>query len=152
MPNSNPTKNNDPAKSNRVGRHQARCGALQSLYQWQVSGNSIEEIKNIFLEKHAKKSIDSEYYAELVCGVTQQHASLDALLMPYLKRNFQEIDPIELSVLRIATYELAHRLDIPYRVVINEALELVKKFGSIEGYKFINSILDLLAKQIRIHE
>lgn len=152
MPNSNPAKNNDPAKSNRVGRHQARCGGLQSLYQWQVSGNPIEEIKTVFLEKHAKKSIDSDYYAELVYGVVQHHAALDDLFVPYLKRNFQEIDPIELSVLRIAAYELVHRLDIPYRVVINEALELVKKFGSIEGYKFINSILDMLAKQIRIHE
>lgn len=150
MPNNESEKNNQ--KSNRAGRHQARCGGLQSLYQWQVSGNDIDEIKRIYLENHAKKSIDVEYYTELVYGITKQCTELDNLFSPYLKRNLHEIDPIELTVLRIAAYELQYRLDVPYRVIINEALELVKKFGSIEGFKFINSILDLLAKKIRIHE
>lgn len=153
MPNNNPIKKpNEPTKPNKVGRHQARCNALQAIYQWHLSGNSMRDIEKDYLAHHVKPSVDIEYYTALIHGIVEHRQALDSAFSPYLQRNFQEIDPIELSVLRIATYELQYRLDIPYRVVINEALELTKKFGSIEGYKFINSILDLLAKKIRIHE
>jgi len=77
---------------------------------------------------------------------------LDLQIIPFLRRPLTELDPIELAILRLATYELVNRLDIPYRVVINEALELAKKFGSIEGFKFVNGVLDQIAKKIRVTE
>ncbi len=152
MPNKNLPQESETPKPNRVGRQLARRSALQALYQWQVSGNAIDTIEKIYLAEFAKKTVDIAYYSELIHGVVDHQLELDALFTPYLKRNFHEIDPIELTVLRIASYELLHRLEIPYRVIINEALEVVKKFGSVEGYKFVNSILDLLAKKVRIHE
>uniref|UniRef100_UPI0011DE3ACF transcription antitermination factor NusB n=1 Tax=Aquicella siphonis TaxID=254247 RepID=UPI0011DE3ACF len=137
---------------NPVARHNARRYALQAMYQWQLSGTSITDIESEFLHYHIDKKLDLDYFKELIHGVPRYQHKIDEEMQPYLGRPLHEIDPIELGVLRLAIYELMKRPDVPYRVIINEALELTKKFGSIEGHKFVNDILDRIAKKNRITE
>lgn len=140
------------ASKYRILRHNARSYALQAIYQWQLSGTPILEIEEQFVKYHVTKKVDLDYFKEVILGVVKCQHELDGLISPHLERPLDEVDPIEMAILRISTYELAKRLDVPYKVVINEGLELAKKFGSIEGFKFINSILDRVARQLRINE
>lgn len=140
------------ASKYKILRHNARQYALQAIYQWQLTATPIREIEAQFIKYHVTKKVDLDYFKEIVIGVVDTQHEVDTFLVPFLDRRLDEVDPIELAVLRIATYELAKRLDVPYRVIINEGLELVKKFGSIESYKFINSVLDRVARQLRAHE
>ncbi len=142
----------NPSSKNRISRHNARQCALQAIYQWQLSANPIKEIQAQFTQYHGTKNVDLDYFSEVILGVEKHQQELDSAIEPFIERPIEDIDPIELAILRIATFELSHRLDVPYRVVINEALELVKRFGSAEGFKFINSILDRAAKVIRKDE
>jgi len=137
---------------NPTARRNARQYALQAMYQWQMSSTPINEIELEFLVHHIKQKTDLAYFKELIHGIPRDCDELDNHMKPFLSRPINELDPIELAVLRLGTYELAKRLDIPYRVVINEALELTKKFGSIEGYKFVNGILDQIARTLRVTE
>lgn len=134
---------------NPVARRNARRYALQAMYQWQIAGTSITQIENEFLHYHIDKNLDMDYFKELIHGIPKHQPELDKEMQPYLERLLKDVDPIELAVLRLAIYELIKRPDVPYRVVINEALELTKKFGSVEGYKFVNGILDRIARKIR---
>jgi N utilization substance protein B len=136
----------------KILRHNARQYALQAIYQWQQSDTPIEEIEVQFIRYHVTKKVDLAYFKEVILGVAKTQHELDNYFSPFLDRPVDEVDPIERALLRIATYELAKRLDVPYRVIINEGLELAKKFGSIEGYKFINGVLDRVARQLRAHE
>lgn len=133
-------------------RHQARFHALQALYQWQISQNEIAEIELDFLIRQIKKKTDIDYFKELIHSIPLHINELDEAMKSFVDRPLNEIDPIELTILRLAIYELIYRLDVPYRVVINEALELTKKFGSVEGYKFVNGILDQVARSKRVTE
>jgi N utilization substance protein B len=135
-----------------AARHNARRYAVQAMYQWQLTNHPLAEIEAEFTQYHIDKKTDMAYFKELIHGVPQHREELDQAIQPFLGRPFDEIDPIELAVLRLAVYELAKRPDVPYRVVINEALVLSKKFGSVESHKFVNSILDRVAKKIRVHE
>lgn len=130
-------------------RKKARRYALQGIYQWQLSGSPIAEIEMQFLEtmKHAK--VDIEYFREILVNTLSSVSQLDENLIPYMERDMSEVNPVELAVLRLACYELSERMDVPYRVVINEALELTKTFGAEEGHRFINGVLDKLAKKLR---
>jgi N utilization substance protein B len=134
---------------NPAARRHARQYALQAMYQWQLSGAPIAEIELEFQLEHIQEKTDLPYFKELIYEIPAQITELDNLMQPFLKRPLLELDPIELAVLRLGTYELAKRLDIPYRVAINESLELAKKFGSVEGYKFVNGVLDQLARKLR---
>lgn len=129
-----------------TARHNARRYALQAMYQWQVAGSSLNEIETEFLRYHIDKKLDLEFFKELIHGIPENCDEIDQAMQPYLGRPILEIDPIEMAVLRVAVYELLKRQDIPYRVTINEALELTKKFGSIEGHKFVNGVLDRVAR------
>lgn len=144
------TPENNPVNPN--ARHNARRYALQAMYQWQLAGTSVNDIQQEFLLYHIDKKADIAYFKELIHGVPESQAEIDKAMQPYLGRLMVEIDPVELAVLRLATYELIKRPDVPYRVVINEALELTKKFGSIEGHKFVNGVLDRIAKKYRTVE
>ncbi len=144
------TPGNNPI--NPIARHNARRYALQAMYQWQIANTSIDEIENEFLRYHIDKKFDLDYFKELIHSIPKHQQELDKEMRPFLGRSLQDIDPIELSVLRLAIYELMYRPDVPYRVVINEALELTKKFGSVEGHKFVNGLLDRVAKKIRSTE
>ena len=135
-----------------IARRLARQYALQALYQWQMSHASSSDIEKQFLTKQINKRTDWDYFKELIYQIPMHYTELDNHMSPFLSRPTDEIDPIELAILRLSTYELAKRLDIPYRVAINEALELTKKYGSIEGYKFVNSVLDHVARQLRTVE
>jgi N utilization substance protein B len=137
---------------NPSARRNARQYALQAMYQWQLSSAPISDIELEFLVHHIKQKTDLDYFKELIHGIPKDCEIIDHHMMPFLSRPISELDPIELAILRLGIYELAHRLDVPYRVVINEALELAKKFGSIEGYKFVNGILDQAARALRMDE
>lgn len=122
------------------------------MYQWQLAHTPIQDIENEFLRYHIDKKLDLDYFKALLHGVSHHLHEIDNEMQPFLGRPLTEIDPIELAVLRLSIYELMKRPDVPYRVVINEALELTKKFGSIEGYKFVNGVLDRVAKKNRTVE
>jgi len=130
-------------------RKKARRYAVQGIYQWHLSGNAIKDIELQFLESINAKKVDIEYFQEILVNTLTSITEIDELLIPILDRDFEEVNPVELAVLRLAGYELMSRLDVPYKVVINEALELTKTFGASEGHKFVNGILDKLARQLR---
>ncbi len=134
---------------NPNARHNAREYALQAMYQWQITATPLMELEFQFLTHEIRKKTDLEYFKELMHAIPKQFDELDAAMTPFLSRPLADLDPIELAILRISIYEMTQRLDIPYRVVINEALELTKKFGSIEGYKFVNGVLDQVARKVR---
>ncbi|MFT4255370.1 MAG: transcription antitermination factor NusB [Pseudoxanthomonas sp.] len=132
-----------------VLRARARRRALQAVYAWQLSGGNVQQIIAQFAHEQAHEIADLEYFEDLVHGVMQHTAQLDEALVPYLDRSVEEIDPVERAVLRIAAYELLHRLDVPYRVVINEAIETAKRFGAEHGHTYVNGVLDRAALQWR---
>ena len=145
-------ENNNHNTINPIARHNARRYALQAMYQWQISHAALTDIEYEFLRYQIDKKVDLEYFKELLHGIPNQQVEIDAAMQPFLGRDLAEIDPIELAVLRLAIYELIKRPDVPYRVVINEALQLTKKFGSVDGYKFVNGILDKVARVLRATE
>lgn len=134
-----------------AARHRARECAVQALYSWQMSGNAIADIECHFLSEQDVKDVDIRYFSELLAGVTGNYHELDGLMAPHLSRRLHELGQIEKSVLRIALYELAKRADVPYKVAINEAIELAKTFGAADSHKFINGALDKVAPTIRPH-
>lgn len=143
---------NDESKMSPAARRKARYFALQALYQWQLSGNDLADIEVQYLTDNDMKRVDTPYFRELLHGVPQHLDTLDEKMADILDRPLKELDPIELAVLRIGIYELTYRPDVPYRVVINEALELAKLFGAEDGYKYVNGILDKVAQQLRKNE
>ncbi len=136
----------------RVARARARRRALQALYAWQMSGCTAREAVAQFAHEQAREQADLAYFEDIVFGVIREQASLDKALRPFLDREVDEVDPIERAALRQATYELVHRLDVPYAVVINEAIEIVKKFGTEHGHTFVNGVLDQAAASLRAVE
>ena len=133
-------------------RRKARRYALQALYQWQIVGSNLREIEQQFCHDHDMRKVDVPYFSELLHKVSAGADALDQLMFPYLDRALTALDPVELAILRMGTYELSQRPEIPYRVVINEALELAKTFGAEDGYKYVNGILDRLARDLRAVE
>lgn len=122
---------------------------MQALYQWQISRNALRDIEQQFRDEYDFSQVDLEFFQELLHQVPAQLGALEELITPHLDRQIKELTPIELSLLRMGTYELAHRIDVPFKVVINEAVSLAKKFGAAESHKYINGVLDNLAKQLR---
>jgi N utilization substance protein B len=132
-----------------TARSRARRRALQAIYAWQMSGNSMAKVLDEFRHEQDMEVADLGYFEDLLRGVNEHCAELDASLKPYLDRDVAQIDPIERAALRIAAYELRYRIDVPYRVVINEAIEVTKRFGAEHGHTYINGVLDKLAAQTR---
>jgi len=130
-------------------RHKARSRAVQAIYDWQVSGNDVREVEEYFLTEQNMKKTDLDYFSELLHGIPGHLSELDGHLAPILDRPLEEVDPVEKAILRIGVYEFVHRMDVPYRVVINEAVELAKDFGAEDGHKYVNSVLDKLAAKLR---
>ena len=130
-------------------RTRARRYAMQALYEWQVSGKSPRDIEQQFLIEHQTRNFDRQYFKELLIGTTDQVEELDEFIIPLSVRPFAEVDLIEKAILRLGSYELKNRIDIPYRVVINEAIELSKTFGADQGHRFINGTMDKLAENLR---
>ena len=133
-------------------RSQARHFALQAIYQWQVTGQDLAEIERQFLEKEELAKADVGLFVELLHGIPGNLSELDRAVVPLLDRPMEQVDPVERAVLRLGTFELIHHLDIPYRVVINEAVELAKRFGADQGHRYVNGVLDKLARRLRYAE
>lgn len=133
-------------------RSWARRFAMQALYQWQLTQQDIGLINAQFLAEQDMSRADLAYFQELLQQTPLHLESIEAALNPHLTRALEQLDPVERAILWLAGYELIYRLDVPYRVVINEAVELAKKFGAEQGHRFINGVLDKTAHQIRQDE
>jgi N utilization substance protein B len=133
-------------------RARARRFAMQALYQWDLSGTALHDIRNQFLETEDFSKTDKDYFIELFNNVTKGIENIDKNISSYIDRPLVRLDPVERAILRIALYELAHRPEIPYRVVINEAVQLTKKFGAEQGHAFVNGVLDRAAHALRTLE
>ncbi len=136
----------------KSSRRRAREFALQGLYQWQLAGHAVADIVAQLAEANGYGKVDAEYFLALINGVVANAQGLELAITPLLDRKFAELSPIERAVLLIAAYELAHQPDTPYKVVINEAVEIAKSFGGTDGHKYVNGVLDKLAQQMRAGE
>ena len=132
-----------------AARRKARILALQAVYSWQLSGNAIADIEQQMLIENDVTKIDVEYFKDLARGVAVNHKQLDEAVSPHLTRPFDELDEVERAILRLSSYELKFREDVPYKVAINESIELAKMFGAEDSHKFVNGVLDKAVKQLR---
>ena len=132
-----------------AARRRARECAVQALYSWQISQNDIADVEVQFLTEQDMKNVDVNYFRALFTGAAVKSGELDKLMAPYLSRRLDELGQIEKAILRVALYELTSRDDVPYKVVINEAIELGKTFGAEDSHKFINGVLDKVAPKLR---
>lgn len=130
-------------------RSKARRNAVQALYQWQLTGADVSAIEEQFLIEHDMENVDVDYFRELLREVPLHLHELDDHIIEYLDRPIDEVDPVERAILRMSTYELELRLDVPYKAVINEGVEMAKTFGAEHGHKYVNGILDRVAHKLR---
>lgn len=138
---------------NRHARIRSRRLAVQALYQMSMSSSRIEDvIEEFILCRTGLKKADFDYFTKLLLGITKQSALLDKQLIPILDRKLEELDLIEKMILRIGLYELNFNMEIPYRVILNEAVELAKMFGAEQSHKYINGVLDKAARISRVAE
>lgn len=134
------------------GREKARRYAMQALYGWHIANSEIQDVEKFYRSDRNPKNYDVEYFIRVLHGVAENLATVDAEIVPFLDRPFKDLDPIELTILRVATYEFKYCFEVPFKVIIHEAVELANTFGSEDSYKFINSILDKMAKELRNQE
>jgi N utilization substance protein B len=141
-------------RSDRSGRARSlsRRLALQALYQWQMTGQSFPELRNQYTSDEGYAEVDAEYFQQLLQGVIDDSAALDAMIGGWLDRPVAQLDPVEHAVLLLGVEELRAHVEVPYKVVLNECVELTKKFGATDGHKFINAVLDRAARQLRAAE
>ncbi len=135
-----------------TARARARRRALQAVYAWQMAGNPVDQVIAQFADEQQMEIADAHYFESLVRGVVLHCAAIDAALQPWIDREVLVIDPIERAILRVGTFELQHRPDVPYRVVINEAVDIAKRFGAQHGHTFVNGVLDRVAGVARADE
>jgi N utilization substance protein B len=137
-------------KINAAERGRARRIAMQALYQWHITQNPVHIIDADCHKENDMTKVDVEYFTELFHNSLKMVSDLDALFKPFLVNiSFVKIDPVTLAIMRLSCYELKERMDVPYRVIINEALNLAKKYGAADSHKFINGILDKVASGVR---
>ncbi len=143
----------EPARRRpRRGRSASRELALQALYQWQIGGQGGQDVLLEFLAERMTPAADEEYFKELVTQATGRSAELDAALGEFSDRPVAQLDPVEHGILLIGLYELVHRPEVPWRVVINEAVDLCKRYGGSDGHRFVNALLDRSARRYRALE
>jgi N utilization substance protein B len=133
-------------------RHRARELAMQGIYQWRVSGSDASDIEKQMLAEKNLGRFDKGLFTKLLRGTLAQHIEVEALLTPHLDRPLADLSPVEFAVLLLGAFELAQHIEVPYKVAINEAVELAKTFGGTDGYKYVNGVLDKLAPQVRAVE
>lgn len=135
-------------------RHQARIYAMQALYQWHFTQEAAEPLWRDFIVDHAlsEETVDLEFFKTILLGALTHHELLDQLIASKCNRKLTLLNPVELAVLRLATFEFLHCKEVPSAVVMNEAIELAKKFGAVEGYKYVNGVLNTLALELRKEE
>nr|WP_314263495.1 transcription antitermination factor NusB [uncultured Moellerella sp.] len=132
-----------------AARRRARECAVQAIYSWQLSGNNIADVELEFLSEQDMSGVDVAYFRELLSGVATNATKLDQLMNPYLSRQLEELGQVEKAILRVSMYELSYRQDVPFKVAINEGIELAKTFGAEESHKFVNGVLDKAAPAVR---
>lgn len=137
------------SKTTPAARSRARRFALQALYQMQLTGCSAREVETQFREDYDMKRVDTNYLHDLLAGIDKHKAALDTEVAPRLDRKMDELGAVERAALWIGAFEIVHRIDIPFRVAINEGVELAKQFGAAESHRMVNSVLDALAKAHR---
>lgn len=130
-------------------RHNARKAAVQALYQWDLTKQDAAEIESSFSQIHDMQNVDRKYLREIMQELPKVEGELEEVITPHIGREFKTLDPVERAILRLGAYELLHKADVPTRVVMNEMIELAKTFGSDHSYKFINGVMDKLAKKLR---
>lgn len=130
-------------------RHNSRKAAVQALYQWDLTKQEAGDIEKQFAQIHDMQNIDRKFLREVLREVPKHEAELEAAIAPFIGREFDTLDPVERAILRLGTYELKSRPDVPTKVVLNEMIELAKVFGSDHSYKFINGVMDKLASALR---
>jgi transcription antitermination protein NusB len=131
------------------GRSIARKCAMQALYQWQLTQHAAEELLAQYLASEEMAGGDGEYFSELINQCVARHAELEQSIAQHIDRPLEQLDLVEHAILLIGMYELLHRLDVPHAVVINEAVQLSKRFGATDGHKYVNAVLDRAAKAVR---
>ena len=137
-----------PEKPKIAHRKKARSLLVQALYQWQISDYPVNDIEAQYRTDNVGK-IDWDYFHELFVGIVSSVEDLDNIFTPFLDREISQINPIELAILRLGAFELSQRIDIPYRVVINVCIELAKKYGATDSHKYVNGVMDKMARKIR---
>ncbi len=147
---SKPAKKKKPSLTTQ--RRNARSYALQALYSWTLAGQPLNELEAQFRVDNDMRDTDVKLFSELLHNIAGSKSELDALYVDFLDRNVDELDPVELNVLRIGAYELSKRIEVPYRVAINESVELAKIFGATDSHKYVNGVLDKLAQRVRMAE
>lgn len=134
------------------GKRRARKLALQALYQWLMSGHELTEVEAQFRVANNMERVDTEYFCRILHGVPKNLSQLEESFSPFLDRAIQGLNPIELTVLRLSAFELLYCPEIPYRVILDEAVSLTKEFGSQDGHRYVNGVLNNLARQTRVVE
>jgi N utilization substance protein B len=145
----------EPEKKSPRGtraRSMARKLAMQALYQWQLTGQSAADINLQFHASEDMEGADREYFTELLKGCVGQAEKINATVKPFIDRPLDQLDPVETAILMIGIYELSDRAEIPFRVVINEGVDLTKRFGATDAHKYVNAVLDRAAREIRAAE
>ncbi|EMI5490470.1 transcription antitermination factor NusB [Providencia stuartii] len=132
-----------------AARRRARECAVQAIYSWQLSGNNVSDVEYEFIAEQDMSDVDVIYFRELLSGVANNAIKLDQLMAPFLSRQLEELGQVEKAILRVAMYELSFREDVPYKVAINEGIELAKVFGAEDSHKFVNGVLDKAAPAVR---
>jgi len=133
-------------------RRRARHFCVQALYQWSMTGAPPSSIEAEFRTDNDFSNVDTEYFNELLVGITQRAEALDALFLPHLDRELDVLDCIERNLLRLGTFELLERIDVPAKVTLNETVALAKKFGATDSFRYINGVLDQVGLSLRPHE
>jgi N utilization substance protein B len=141
-----------PVQPTASQRHRAREAVIQALYQWELSGYPMTQVAAMFRADNDLKRADITFFHDALTAIDQIHQDLVDSLKPHLSREFSELTPIERNILLLGAYELSSRIDIPFKVVISEAVALSKKFGATDGHKFVNGVLDQLAANARAIE
>ena len=133
-------------------RRRALHFCVQALYQWSMTGATPSSIEAEFRTDNDFSNVDTEYFNELLVGITQRAEALDELFVPHLDRELDVLDCIERNLLRLGTFELLERIDVPAKVTLNETVSLAKKFGATDSYRYINGVLDQVGLSLRPHE
>jgi transcription antitermination protein NusB len=141
-----------PRGTGSRARSLARKLAMQALYQWQLTQQDAVEIKQQILESDDSAGVDEDHFVELLEKIIARHEQIKDALKPFLDRPLEQLDPVEAAILMVGMYELQNRLDVPYRVVINEGVDLCKRFGATDAHKYINAVLDRAARELRAAE
>lgn len=133
-------------------RRKAREIAVQAIYSWQLTQNDISEVEANFIADNAKRRFDAAYFSQLLRGVATNVGEIDDAIRPLVDRPLAEVDHVEKAILRVGVFELRDCKEVPYKVVINEAIELAKAFATDDSHKFVNGVLDKVVKTFRPEE